>query len=92
MILDDLPPELHPTVQVVDDWVTNRKLGLVFEARVGRGRLLVCSVDLVSDLDGDLVRRQFRRSLLDYMAGDRFQPRTSVTVEQVRRLAAPRST
>jgi len=91
MILDDLPPELHPTVQVVDDWVTNRKLGLVFEARVGRGRLLVCSVDLVSDLDGDLVRRQFRRSLLDYMAGDRFQPRTSVTVEQVRRLAAPRS-
>ena len=36
MILDDLPKELRPTVQVIDDWVTSRKLGLVFEAQDGR--------------------------------------------------------
>lgn len=89
MILDDLPRDLRPTVQVVDDWVTNRKLGLVFEARVGRGSLLVCSVDLTNELDSDPVRRQFRRSLLDYVASERFQPRTALTIDQARRLVAP---
>ena len=53
MILDDLPRELRPTVQVIDDWVTNRKLGLVFEARVGSGKLLVCSIDLEHGLDAN---------------------------------------
>ena len=42
---------LQPVVQVIDDWVTARKLALVFEARVGKGKLLACSCDLVSDLD-----------------------------------------
>ena len=42
---------LQPVVQVIDDWVTARKLALVFEARVGNGKLLACSCDLVSDLD-----------------------------------------
>ncbi|MFO0892466.1 MAG: glycoside hydrolase family 2 TIM barrel-domain containing protein [Isosphaeraceae bacterium] len=32
LILEDLPRELRPVVQVVDDWVTNRRLGLVIEA------------------------------------------------------------
>jgi hypothetical protein len=91
MILDDLPRALRPTVQVIDDWFTNRKLGLVFEARVGPGRLAVCSVDLERDLDADPVRRQFRRSLLDYVAGPRFRPRLAVSPEQLRRLALPAS-
>jgi hypothetical protein len=89
MILDELPRALRPTVQVIDDWFTNRRLGLVFEARVGRGRLLVCSVDLENDLAADPVRRQFRRSLLEYLAGPRFRPRTPVTLEQLRHLVAP---
>ena len=36
LILDDLPRELQPIVQVIDDWVTNRKLGLIFEAGSAR--------------------------------------------------------
>ena len=89
MILDALPHALRPAVQVIDDWFTNRRLGLVFEARVGRGRLLVCSVDLENDLAADPVRRQFRRSLLDYLAGPHFRPRTPVMLDQLRRLVAP---
>ena len=87
MILDDLSPDLRPTVQVIDDWSTNRKLGLVFEAKVGRGKLLVCSVDLEHDLENDPVRRQFRASLLDYMASPRFQPETSVSLDALLQLA-----
>lgn len=91
MILDDLPRGLRPTVQVIDDWVTNRKLGLVFEARVRSGKLLVCSVDLASQLESDPVRRQFRRSLLDYLASDRFDPLIPITLEQARQVSAPPS-
>jgi len=88
MILDGLPAGVQPIVQVVDDWVTNRKLALVFEARVGRGRLLVCSINLADDAAGNPVMRQLRRSLLDYAAGDRFAPAIEVTPAQIQALMA----
>jgi hypothetical protein len=88
MILDRLPPQLHPVVQVIDDWVTNRRLALVFEARVGRGRLLVSSIELDAAVL-DPVRRQLRASLLRYAAGEAFHPTTELTVEQVRSLLKP---
>jgi hypothetical protein len=86
MILDDLPAELHPTVQVIDDWVTNRKLGLVFEAKLGKGKLLVCSIDLERNLDQNPVARQMRHSLLEYMASSRFAPKIAVSIEEIRKL------
>jgi hypothetical protein len=89
MILDDLPTALRPTVQVIDDWFTNRKLGLVFEAKVAGGRLLVCSIDLRTGLDHNLVARQMRHSLLNYAAGTRFKPTVELTAEQVRGLMEP---
>jgi hypothetical protein len=92
MILDDFPPGLRPTVQVIDDWVTARKLGLVVEGKLDNGKLLICSVDLENDLAADPVRRQFRHSLLRYMAGDRFSPKHSISAEQVRGLIVPLST
>jgi hypothetical protein len=84
MILDELPSELRPPVQVIDDWVTNRKLGLVFEARVGPGKLLVTSIDL--DHGDNPVSRQMRYSLLTYMATPRFNPTVSVTAGQLNSL------
>jgi hypothetical protein len=89
MILDGLPRELRPTVQVIDDWFTNRRLGLVFEARVGRGRLLVTSIDLETGLEESPVARQMRHSLLRYAASDRFAPEVEVTADAIRALAAP---
>ena len=74
---------LQPVVQVIDDWVTARKLALVFEARVGNGKLLACSCDLVSDLDQRPVARQMRHSLLAYMTDGRFDPKYVMTVPQL---------
>lgn len=76
--LDRLPAGLQPIVQPVDDWNRNYKLGLLFEARVGNGKLMVASPDLVSDLDKRVVARQLRQSVLDYMASAAFDPRTAV--------------
>jgi GH18 family chitinase len=89
MILDGLPKELRPTVQVIDDWFTNRRLGLVFEARVGKGRLLVTSIDLENGLEGNPVARQMRHSLLSYAASERFAPTVEVTPDAIRALMAP---
>jgi hypothetical protein len=89
MILDGLPAALRPTVQVIDDWVTNRKLALVFEAKVAGGHLLVSSIDLSARLDGNPVARQMRHSLLGYAAGARFKPSVELTAEQVRGLMEP---
>jgi hypothetical protein len=86
MILDDLPKDLRPIVQVIDDWNTNRKLGLVWECRVGNGKLLVCSADLAKDLDQRLAARQLRASLLSYMAGQRFNPKVAVSQADLARL------
>ena len=68
MILDALPQGFRPLVQVVDGFDRNHKLGLVFEARVGKGRLLVCSIDLPS-LQAHPEARQLLASLQRYLAG-----------------------
>ena len=83
MILDDLSDELTPIVQVIDDWNTNRKLGLVFEARVGKGKLLVCSIDLMTDIEHRPVARQMLHSLLRYAGRSAFKPRQRVEPETI---------
>lgn len=86
MILDGLPKKLTPIVQMIDDWDECRKLGLVVQTRVGKGKLIVCSIDLSTDLADRPVARQMRRSLLQYMASDAFSPKIAVTVPQIRQL------
>ncbi|MBN8215620.1 MAG: hypothetical protein J0L75_03220 [Spirochaetes bacterium] len=79
MRVDGLPPALRPIVHVVDSFTENRRLAMIFEARVGGGRLLVCSTDILHDLDQRPVARQLRMSLLHYAAGPLFQPDVPVT-------------
>jgi hypothetical protein len=86
MILDSLPASLLPTVQVVDDWVTNRRLALVVEAKVGKGKILICSIDLKTDLANRPVARQLRYSLEKYVTSKEFSPRHSVSVSELREL------
>ena len=89
MILDDLPAGLLPSVQVIDDWTTNHKLALAFEAHVGHGKIFVCSMDLENNLNNDPVRQQFRTSLLNYLASPHFQPKWSVDAATLQHLATP---
>jgi hypothetical protein len=86
MILNDFPPQLRPIVQVIDDWNTNRRLGILFEARVGSGRLLVCSIDLRTDMENRPVARQMLHSLFKYTDSSAFWPRHNVSVGLVRSL------
>jgi hypothetical protein len=86
MVLDGLPAALRPIVQPIDDWHHNRRLGLVFEARVNGGRLMVCGADLRTALEQRPVARQFLRSLLAYMSSDQFVPSVELTPQSIKRV------
>ena len=77
MILDALAG-YKPIVQVIDNVERNHRLGLVFEFKVGEGKLLVCCSDLESTLDYP-EGRQFYKAVLDYMRSDDFQPSVALS-------------
>jgi hypothetical protein len=58
------------------------KLGLLYECSAGTGKLLVCSIDLNS---ARASAASLRRSILDYMAGPRFQPTVTIAAADLRR-------
>jgi hypothetical protein len=85
MILDDTPATFQPFVQVIDNFYRNHKLALAFEAKVGNGRLLVCSGALVQQPD-QAEARQLLSSLLSYAGSERFSPTQSLewgTLEKI---------
>jgi hypothetical protein len=82
--LSTLPDSLHPIVRIIDDWFTNRPLALVFEVNTGKGKLIVCSADLLTNADSRPEARQLLLSLKKYMESDNFNPGVNVDIEQVR--------
>ncbi|HWS39134.1 MAG TPA: tetratricopeptide repeat protein, partial [Actinoplanes sp.] len=85
MTLDGLPAGLRPIVQPIDTWFTARRLGALIEARVGTGRLLICTLNVAGHADSPVPAR-FRSALLDYMSGASFTPGIELTAEEVRGL------
>jgi hypothetical protein len=87
VILDDTPADFRPLVQVIDNVDRNHKLGLVLEAKVGAGRLLVCTADLLGQ-SAEPAPRQLLRSLLDYASSDRFRPAGELSEVQLQTILA----
>ena len=86
MIINELPGELRPLIQLIDTWFENRRLALAFEAKTGSGKLLVCSVDLKNIPDDRIVSKQLLRSILDYMNSDSFNPDIEVEISKIKNL------
>lgn len=74
MNLRELPKDYQPAIQPIDTWHVSRKLGMIIEARVGKGKLLMTTMDLSNNLDRRLVARQMRRAVLMYMDSADFNP------------------
>jgi len=85
MILDGTPADYRPVVQVIDNFDRNHKLGLIFECSVGRGKLLVCSIDLPRLLHLPEAR-QLYTSLLAYVNSKEFNPKAAFKPELVANL------
>ncbi len=81
--LDAVDKSIQPILRVIDDWYTAKPLALLFECKIGNGKLLVSGIDLVADVEKRLEAKQLLHSLKMYMAGSLFNPATNVDVNQI---------
>lgn len=86
IILNETPVDYKPIVQVIDNYERNYKLGIIFETRVGKGKLLICALDLDTDADTRPAARQLKNSLLQYASGNNFNPSFELPVEWLERV------
>ncbi len=85
LILDNIGKDFKPIVQVIDNMERNHKLGLLFEVKVGKGKLMVCTSRLNENLDKPEVRRLYN-SVLSYIKSDSFKPEKSIDEEKLKQL------
>ena len=81
-----LSKDIRPLVRVIDDWVTNRPLALLFEVKVGKGKLLVSGIDFHQNMSQRPAARQLLYSLGQYMTSDAFNPQTELSAQSIRQI------
>lgn len=86
MLFSEFPEEFQPLVQSIDTWFISRKIGTLFEAKVGNGRLMMTSMDVTGNPEERVVARQMYKALLDYMNSDSFRPQHTVASELIENL------
>lgn len=85
MILDCTDPTFRPTLQVIDGIDRNHKLGLILEAKVGNGKLLICTIHL-PELQQHPEARQLLACIQNYVRSDQFAPETELSVAQLKEI------
>ena len=83
ILIDSVAKGLKPIVRVVDDWVKARSLSLLFECKVGRGKLMVSGIDLLTDIADRPEARQLAFSIENYMKSGEFNPKTEVELNRL---------
>ena len=69
---------IEPIVGVIDNFLHNRRLGYLFEARCGNGSLMVSSIDLTMDSPEI---RSLLSGILEYMNSGSFAPADEISTE-----------
>lgn len=86
IISDAIAGHMRPLIRVIDDWVSGRSLGLLYECKIGKGKLMLSGIDLVSEAETRVEAQQLLYSIKRYMAGQAFQPSIAVKAEKIRAL------
>jgi hypothetical protein len=85
LILDQTDKDYRPIVQVIDNLERNHKMGMIFEFKVGGGKLLVCSSQLNLIMEKPEAK-QLYKSLVNYMLSDDFKPEHEMSKEKLKAL------
>jgi len=83
MHLEDFPKAFKPIVQPIDTWFMNRKLGLIMEAKVGNGKLIMSSAN-ISDTSGGPAAKQLFFSIQKYMTSAQFDPKDQIELSLIK--------
>lgn len=89
VILDNSAADYRPLIQVIDNFWRNHKLGILFEIKVDKGKLLVCAIDLLNNMDKPEIR-QFYHSIVNYADSRDFSPSHEMDINTVRELLKSR--
>lgn len=81
-VLDDSPESFAPIVQMIDNFERNHKLGILYEASVDNGALLVCTCR-ISEISHRPEVQAFASSILRYAHSDNFRPENKLTLSQL---------
>ncbi len=86
MYLNNIPKQLKPLVQVIDSYHLNDRLAYIWECKVGKGKLLVSTVDFTTEMDKRTVSKQLEKSILEYMNSEKFNPTTELNFQMIDKL------
>ena len=84
ILLDDAPDGLKPIVQAIPTIDLGERLGTLFEARTGSGRLMVCSLDLIGC--SSPAAAQLLYSIKKYMDSDEFEPAAELELDFIQEI------
>lgn len=91
LIIDRLPKEVDPIVEVIDNVERNYRLALMLECYVGKGKLMIISAD-AEKLGNSPEGEWLLQSVKEYMASKECKPDLSLTPEQIVNLLTKPST
>ena len=84
--LTGFDPAIAKPFRFIDKYDRNALPAAIFEAKVGEGSLLVCTLDVSSEPEKRIVARQLHRALEHYAASADFAPAASITLDQLQSL------
>ena len=84
IILDKTKKDYRPIVQVIDNINRNYKLGLIFEFKVGKGKVLVCASQLPEINKPEA--KQLYKSILGYRNSGDFNPKEEISIEGLKNI------
>ena len=82
-------PAFDPIIQPVPDLHYSTPMGMLFELKVGNGRLMVCGLNLSDKTLPEVCA--IRKSILSYMGSKAFNPTASVDPETFKEAFAPQA-
>ncbi len=75
--------KIRPLIKVLDGFENLNSLGLLYEARVGEGKIMVSSMDLENLKNKYIEAAALRASIIRYMNSDYFDPQPEIDIEQI---------
>ena len=84
MNIEDFPKGFKPLVQPIDTWFMNRRLAMIMEAKVGKGKLIISSANLTADTASRPAARQLFYSIQQYMLSNKFDPKDAVELSVIK--------
>jgi len=81
--LEGTDPAFRPLLQSIDTYDRCLKQGIIFEARVGKGKLLMAAIDFETNIENRPAASQLLSSLEYYVDSEEFNPEVELSVEFV---------